>query len=368
MTVPRYEMLLRDFVGKQTPLEPIAGGAVRVVGKQGVVWGDFVGENFDPRTIVPDQLLELWRGLGDAPLMRINSGFLRKYRVFRNNDGALVLRLIAPDINELAVRRIVAYNAGESQTTKTDEVDDFMLEVVDENFVSATDASRNIADLLTLGDTTSSGASVTLDIARETLDSLLENLVDMSITNTPNMFYEFQQIGDQYAFQFVIHADQPGIDHVELGISPVVFSEAFGNLRNPDIEFDYTKEVTNVYGLGTGVNDQRIVKTADDTDREARSPIGRREAAVYSSSQSENGVQADADAALAAGLPRLTFSGELLDVEPYRFGREWNFGDRVPVEFLGLTFKSLVAGVRLDFADAGESLKVYAKVTDVISE
>ena len=93
-----------------------------------------------------DMILELWREQ-DQRLMVLDGEtcyFLRNIRYYRDGTRDMVY-LKAYDANYIIDGREVEYNAGESEASKTGVACDVIKEIIDENFVSATDTARNLA-------------------------------------------------------------------------------------------------------------------------------------------------------------------------------------------------------------------------------
>ena len=95
-------------------------------------------------------------------------------------------------------------------------------------------------------------------------------------------------------------------------------------------------------------------QTASDTARTGRSLFGLREAFVNAGSGGSSAATAAAQAAVIAGRPVLTFTANLLSVPGSIYGKDWNFGDKVPVNYDGRQFNATVRAATLAVDAAGK--------------
>ena len=101
---------------------------------------------FNQELLKPDYMIELWRAPAKGTMQLEFVFFIRNLIYKEDNSGNDIIVISGPDGNDLLARRIVAYYAGTSQASKTDNADDMMKEIVDENLAgSATDSDRDIS-------------------------------------------------------------------------------------------------------------------------------------------------------------------------------------------------------------------------------
>jgi hypothetical protein len=86
--------------------------------------------NYEPLNMELDYIYQAEWGVGDV--MRVDFG------------NPNFITVAGPDLNDLLQRRIVAYRSASAEAQKNQEADDMMKAFVDENFVNATDAARNL--------------------------------------------------------------------------------------------------------------------------------------------------------------------------------------------------------------------------------
>lgn len=361
---------LRDHSG-----QPFRGGqqlafmelsVADVVDGIGVIVVDLPGL-FDTRLLRDDFLVDVWRRPTGGKNSRLAIGLLRKWAWMIDDDGAESTRLVAFTPNELAVRRIVAYFSHEAEAAKTETADDWMIQVVKENFgVDATDTARRITDYLTVAAEISLGPSITTSVARDQVDRVLPRLQAIARQKGTPTFWRFSYVGD-YQFKFETFIGQPGEDHITTGASPVTFSRDFGNLGEHELEYDSSAEVNYIYGGWRGEGGARVVNSEGDEDRIASSPINRREAfRNYNNVADANDTLDLIKGDLWEGRPRRRFKGELLDTPQARFGLDFGLGDRVPVVAFGQVYPSLIRAyeLRVD-AEGKETFRAHAEVEDV---
>jgi hypothetical protein len=320
--------------------------------------------SFDTSLIVPDRMLQIWRAPTGGNLALWRPYFLRFWR-YETRGAEETIIIGGPDCNDLLRRRIVAYAAGESESTKTaDFADDIMREVVDENMVSATDTDRNWSALSVAAEL-SAGPSLTRSFAWKNVLKVLQDLNKASRAAGTEVFFDVivsSVTGSSISSQFRTATGQPGQDVRDR----VIFDQERGNLAAPFLEYDYQKELNYVYGLGQGVEDVREQQTASDTARIDISQFGRMEGYADARNQdAANGVREKARALLAVGEPIRRFGSVPLDTEGTRFGRDWNFGDRIRTRYRGQEFDAIVRAVQISLNDSGaETIRARLEYED----
>lgn len=301
--------------------------------------------------IAKDSIIEIWRGAPDAPLKWAFAGFVRRLTIKRETDGNTYLIVSGFDGNDLLRRRIVAYPEGSSQAEKTGPVDDLLRDIVRENLGSQAGATRDLTPYgFDAGENLSLGPTVTHSFAYREVLSTLQEICDRSAALGTRLFFDIvPAIADtgRVTFQFQVMLDHPAADHSVGSNQPVFFGDIWGNLDAPELEHDWTDEATFCYAAGaggTGLDDSRLVRTAQNDGLANAAPIwGRVE--VYADGRraaSSEELIAEARAKLAEHSPVVRFTGDLLDTRFQRFGREWDHGDLVTARFMNTDFTGLV--------------------------
>ena len=306
-----------------------------------------------------DGRLGVWRRVQDGPLeLLTESVFLvRKVRRQRRASGEQVLRITAPGANDLLRRRIVAYAAGSAEADQTDYADDLMKEIVSHNLgASATVAARSWAAYLSVEAQRGLGPSVSKAFSRRNVLTVLQELAqDAAYEGTPVHFDVVAPTAG--GLEFRTYVDQRGVDRSLSSGDPLVLSEEAGTLVEPDLEEDYSDEVTYVYAGGQGTEADRATAEAYDTARIGASPFGRieawrdaRQAATAAT------LAAEAEGFLRDGRPRRVFTAKVADTPGVRFGTHWHWGDRLAASYAGQTLECTVRAIRVRVADGKETV------------
>ena len=153
-------------------------------------------------------------------------------------------------------------------------------------------------------------------------------------------------------FEFRTSTGQPGMDVSDR----VVFDQERGsNLNDPYLEYDYTKEQNYIYSAGQGDMDERNVQQVYDASRYNASAWNRCEGFADARNQAEdNEVREAGRAKLAEGRPVRRFGGVPVDTQGTRFGRDWDFGDKVRARYRGQEFDAIIRSVVLSMDDSGQ--------------
>jgi hypothetical protein len=155
---------------------------------------------------------------------------------------------------------------------------------------------------------------------------------------------------DSINFEFRTFINQPGQDVS----STVIFDQDSGNLLDPELEIDYSREENYIYATGQGVADDRDVQQAWDAARIGQSIWGRSEGEADSRNQDDpDSVLASGQAALWQGQPQIRFTGKPVDTEGTQFANQWDVGDRVTTRFEVIQFQSIIRAATLSVDDTG---------------
>lgn len=262
---------------------------------------------------------------------------------------------------------IVDYAAGTAQAEKTDQADDMLKAIFDQNRSDGiTDATR-LAYITAVAVQADAAAapSKTKAFSRRLLENVFSELAEASAqdaTTPTRLYYDVVWDSDAGYWEFRTYTGQRSADR-STGSAVVEFSPANLNLLDPRLEYDYRDEVNRVVCGGQGVEDERMTATAVDATRIGASKQNLREQFVNATYVDANAsgaaaaLQAQADAALRAGRPRRIFTGTLVDTPACRFGDEWHWGDRVLATFDDVTLTVVVNAVTIDVAGGRETIR-----------
>lgn len=317
--------------------------------------------SFDTRLLVPDRQIQVWRAPTGGRLSLWRPYFIRKWRFSTIGSDESVL-VWGPDCNGLLDTRIVAYFAGEDESRKTAlEADDMMKEIVDENLGSGvTDTDRDLSAHFAIQADSTDGPQLTKRFAWRNVLSTLRNISDAAREEGTEVWFDVvasNVSGTSITFEFRTYTGQPGQDRTR-GNNQTVFDQDRGNMRDPFVEYDYSSERTYVYSLGQGELSNRRKQEIPAPARIGTSFWNRREAYMDARFETTDvGVQDAGRAKLIEGRPRIRFGAEATDTEGTRFGRDWDFGDKVIARYRGQEFEPLIEAVQISVRGENETVR-----------
>lgn len=361
-----YAVWLSNAKGlKKTPLNDVLG--LSFVKSMNNLGSFIVDIPVDYLSIIEaDDLVEIWR---DGYLLFV--GFVRKIAVSDYLGSGSKVTISGPDTNHILQRRVVAYASGESESSKTDYIDDMMKDIVRENLgSSATDSDRDISSLnFSIDGDTSSVPSITKSFAWRNVLSVLQSLARTAAQNGYNLFFGIRSSfsSDKFpvVFSFGTSLDYWNSDRSITSVSPVVFSFANGGILQATTTTDYSDEATVIYAGGQGEGSDRYVKELEETSRSGRSIWNRVE--IFADARSEStdaGVDEVASDKLRLHRPRTVFEADLAETFSYKLGSDWNFGDLIGVEHRNRIFNALITSLRVDLNYSGDE-RISVRVMDL---
>lgn len=325
--------------------------------------------SYDYASFKRDYRIELWRSPTPGSNKKLESIYLIRRPTGETLMGGLTQFVVhGVDFNELLERRIVAYNAGSSESDKTDFIDDMMKAIVRENLGALSAADRDYsANGFSVQVDVSLGPSITKAFSRRNVLEILQDLSEIARTNGTEVYFQVVPTSTT-TFEFQTFIGQPGVDRrYPGGESPIVFSLERSSLSQPRLEDDYEFEENYIYAGGQGQGAGRVIQTAQDDAQINQSIWNRREA--FRDARNEEtvaGVLAEAEARLASSRPKRRFYTTLLSVENACYGIDWNWGDRITVEYLDQRLDALIRIVNVDVdIDGKEIVEGRVEVEDV---
>lgn len=355
-----FELILTDDLG--SPIAELSTGlglsASKVV--NGIGEFTWVAPLSFPRSLVqPDQMLQVWYEPFNGIRVLWNTYFLRRFHYVGKG-----FEFGGCDANGLLWRRIVAaYTKSPQAKKEAMPADDMMKEVVTESmedtaaplpaFGTRAWANLSVQASNSLGPTISKsfpfdklltfdGGGVMPILARaasqegiETFFAIQPNVVSSNSIN----------------FEFRTFINWPGQDVS----STVIFDQDSGNLLNPDLEFDYSREENYIYATGQGIQENRDVQQVWDATRIGQSIWGRMEGEADSRNQDDpDSVTASGNDRLWEGRPKIRFTGGLMDTEGTTFVKHWDVGDLITVNFPPIQLQSIVRAATLSVDSDGK--------------
>ena len=207
---------------------------------------------------------------------------------------------------------------------------------------------------------TSQGASVTKEFSNRQVLELLQELAQDSAQQSLPLYFGVVWDAANAKFQFQTQLNQWGVDRRIGTPQEALVSPENGRLGDYEIVESYTDEVTAVYVSGAGDEATWPVEEVTDTTRIDRSPYNRIEAFINNSNTtSSSALQSDGRAFLKANQPKIVFTGEVRDVDGFRFGQHWDWGDRISVYTPELGGAARVEGVGISVHDGRQQIAAH---------
>lgn len=266
------------------------------------------------------------------------------------------ISVTAVSANHLLARRIVAYDAGTSQSDKVGYSDVVMRAIVDENFVSPVDGTRLMPNLsIDVGSLFVAVGGVTKSFARRRVLDILQEIANT--TNNAGFFVAFDVVSlNDVNFQFRVFPGQRGKDLRTL-LQPQ--GPNFGTMADAELLLDHAEEVTFVYAGGEGEEAARAMGEAVDATRYNLSAYNRIEAFVDARTTDDvTALENEAEAALRAGRPVRSISGAIVDTPGLIYGLDYNFGDYIRMAFGGSNLDIRVESVHITVEGSKETIDI----------
>lgn len=311
---------------------------------------------FDRNIFKRDTRLEIWRNLAGRNLLETRTQWLVNKSTLDFNTNLLTIQ--ARSGLSLVQRRIIAYDSGTSQSTKSGAADSIIVEYVNENLGSAVDDSdRDWSSLIDIPAAVGTGPTVNKSSSRRNLLRTIQEIAQLAANSGTPIFFDMEYNTASKKYQFVTFIGQRGVD-LSQTTGGVTFSMERKNITDIVHGEDYTDEVTFAYAAGQGQGTTRAIETASDTTRIAASPFGRVEKLVDARNTSDtDDLLTDAGTAIRAGRPKLIFNGVIVDLPASRYGIHWNWGDKVNVSVLGDIFVMRIDVISVKVSQGKETIQ-----------
>ena len=291
--------------------------------------------------------------------------FLRKVEY---NDEAGTVTLIAYSANYIfgdpdnRAGRVVIYESGSSTYTELqDYADDMIKTLASQNAgLGALDAERDLSNYLTIAAKDSAGPIVSKSCSKALLLPLFQEICESARQEETPVYFDVvctRLPYSSYTLQLELrtYVRQRGSDLR----SSLTVSRDRGTISNPILTLDYGSEITVCYAGGSGEGSIQPVENYSATERLGASAFNRRESYIDISSTTDTAVlQSSAKEVVAAGKPKIKFSGNLVETESFRYGIEWKWGDRIAVSSHGYTFDARISAMSVRVTQGSETLEV----------
>lgn len=294
--------------------------------------------DINPALLLEDGRIGVWRSINGRPPYLDNGAI---YLIRSINYGPNSVTLRAYHATSLLDRRIIAYPAGSTYTTKgPDFADDLIKEFVNQQMLAGivgadrdgVETYADVSSYLTKQADLGLGATLTKSGARRRLLDVCVDLANAS--NTAGTYLTFEIYAPtESTLELRTYATLRGVDRRYGTANPVTLSELRGNLENAHLVTDYTEAASFIVAGGQGEEDMRLIGTAFDSARAGATPFGRIERFRDASNVStQAAIDDEADAQLRAARPTIYFSGDLVETSGLARGIDFDLGDMVTAE------------------------------------
>ena len=320
--------------------------------------------SFDPAQVGRDYKLEVWRALPGVPKRLENVYLLRAFRKWTDEAGVAKTMLMGVDGNDILKRRIVWAQPSSTQARKTDNAGDlikqYMREALAESVCYGATSSPtrgNVAPYFTVQADNGQGASFTKNYAGRTLFDAANGIASTSTgRGTPIWWYVYPVSGSEYQLRTYLNLFGQDLTG-SVTISPD-YAMA-GGLHEFDgvDEFNMVLGAGGLIGLGT-YPEYRKMEYAYNQASYQLSPFAWREKFLDVGSEPDNQQIIDTcydEVSADENIPQEAFSCTLEEWENFRYGRDWDLGDKVGVSYRGLQMEAVIRTV---YVNVGNTEKV----------
>ncbi len=272
------------------------------------------------------------------------------------------------DYTDLIARRGILFRKGTTGADKVAVGETAIKEYVNENAgPEALAASGRLFDGVTIGLVIETDGAAGLSwTGSRPFRPLLDVIREISKAAT----VDFDVVGAGAAtFQFNAQARPIGTDRTNnaidsgtglngAGNAPVVFSLAFGNMREPTYALNRIAEATAVIVLGQGTEGSRVVVERNSVDI-SDSTWNRLEVVKNANQEDTNaGLNAVGDAMLDKLQAAETFTFNTLETVSLRYGRDYFVGDLVTAEYQGIERDKQIIAAQISMAEGVETIEL----------
>lgn len=306
-----------------------------------------------------DGIIEVVRRVGGRTYIDAETVWLiREVTRQLTGSGERFITIGAVSAIELLSRRLIAFDAGTPQASKSDKADSMMKAFVSENAGTDADTDRQIENF-TVESSASNGPNIEMEADWVNLLDTLQDISQAAIVAGSAIYFDVVAPVPGGLFEFRTYEGLRGNDNTfPGGTNPVILSPARGNLVNVTRTYDWSGEVTVSYAGGAGIGAGREVQSASSVRLED-SPYNRRES--FAQGGGTGGASAILDAARTAlrkGRPKRSFRGQLVNVTGQtEYGVHWQVGDKVTAQFEGESIDCFIDSVTIAVSDGRETIQ-----------
>jgi Siphovirus ReqiPepy6 Gp37-like protein len=300
-----------------------------------------VGAEVDPALFRLDGRIGVWRSINGRPPV-LDGDAIYLIRAWQYDEHSTTITAL--HATSILQSRIINYYAGSSYSDKSaTAADDLIKALARENLGSSISAANRIGDdtgadlssYLSIQSNVSAAPSIAKAVAWQNLYDAVQGICSAS-TQAGTWLCAEIVAPTESTLELRTYTGQRGQDHRATSGNPVILSPGFWNLQQAQLVVDHREEVTFATVGGKGERDTRATGSAFSASRLSASPFNRRERFGEDTQTLDAAILTDdADGLVRAGVPRITFAGELVDTDGTTRGIHYDYGDYVTAMFRG---------------------------------
>ena len=280
----------------------------------------------------------------------------------QDSTGKRMINLYCVDDIWLLSTRNVAYYALTAYAEKNAAAGDLIKAVIRENLGAlAVDTTRDLSDYLSVQADLGDGATVPLSFDRQQVLDVCKAAADASAK--ARKYIAFDVVSSSPGkLEARTYANFRGNDHRASSASPVRVGRDPGNVTDFHLRYAHTGEVNSVYCGGQGEAATRPIGTSADATRIAVSPFRRIEKYISGlNTVVVSELNAQADAEVRAGRPRITVEGTIAQKDGFLYGLHFKWGDYLTLSDNGMSFDIRLSSLRVQVKDGKETITAKFK-------
>jgi ReqiPepy6 Gp37-like protein len=195
-----------------------------------------------------------------------------------DQNGQHTITLTCQHPNVLMNRRVVAYDEDSAESRKSDLASDVLYDYINENFVAATVAARNISTSHFVLDPRPSpafGPTLEMEGSYRSVMSILQDAAQSAAAQSSYIGYEVYVQTAPGPFRVRLYNRVRSTDRGATSGQPLIIGPYTAKMIRVDVSEDWSTSVSVAYAGGSGNLDERIVSSQEDTTLSGQSPIGR---------------------------------------------------------------------------------------------
>ena len=300
---------------------------------------------------------------------------IRKWRRYTDNDNTNYTQISGVCGNDIMKRRIVWAQPGTAEARKTDNACD-LIKKYTRQALAETDCyglpssvrRGYIATYFTVQADNGQGASFTKNYEGKVLFDVANGIAGTSEgrNGVPVWWYVYPVSASMYQLRTYLNLMGQDLS------SRITLTPDFA-MANGSHEWDGTDEFNMVVGAGGPIGygtypDYRKMEYAYNRSSIYDSPFAWREKFLDLGNEEDYDEIANScyeDVMDADNLAREIFDCDLIELDVFRYGRDWDLGDKVGLNYRGLSMDAVVKTVHVK-VDKTERVRVYFKIDQAL--